>query len=140
FIADFIGRYKARKTILFYELTNEMNLFADVELRKKCRAGAPCAWDNFTTAQMIEFSRDMVRQIKSLDPSRPVTSGYSLPRPAAMHLTRRPEYGASGPDWTQDTREETARALIEAHQGPGRLLPRVLCPVRSARAVFGAAG
>jgi len=57
-----------------------------------------------------------VRQIKSLDPSRPVTSGYSLPRPAAMHLTRRPEYGASGPDWTPDTKEETARTLIETHQ------------------------
>jgi hypothetical protein len=116
FIGDFIGRYRGRKTVLFYELTNEMNLFADVDLRKKCRPGAPCAWDNFTTAEMIEFSRDMVRQIKSLDPSRPVTSGYSLPRPAAMHLTRRPEYGASGPDWTQDTREEMARNLIETQQ------------------------
>jgi hypothetical protein len=58
----------------------------------------------------------VVRQIKSLDPSRPVTSGYSLPRPAAMHLTRRPQFGASGPDWTSDTREEMARTLIETHQ------------------------
>jgi Bacterial Ig domain/Cellulase (glycosyl hydrolase family 5) len=116
FIGDFIGRYKSRKTILFYELTNEMNLFADVDLRQKCRAGAPCAWDNFTTAEMIEFSRDMVRLIKSLDPSRPVTSGYSLPRPAAMHLTRRPQFGPSGPDWTPDTKQELARYLIETHQ------------------------
>ena len=116
FIGDFIGRYKGRQTILFYELTNEMNLFADIELRKKCRAGAPCAWDNFTTAEMIEFSRDLVRQIKSLDPARPVTSGYSLPRPAATHLTRRPEYGANGPDWTPDTKEEMNRNLIEIHQ------------------------
>jgi hypothetical protein len=115
FIGDFIGHYKSRKTILFYELTNELNLFADVDLRKKCRAD-PCAWDNFTTAELDEFSRDMVRLIKSRDPARPVSSGFSLPRPAAMHLARRPQFGASGPDWTPDTREEMARHLIETQQ------------------------
>src|SRR6266542_1592681 len=115
FIGDFIEHYKSRKTILFYELTNELNLYADVDQRKKCRA-EPCAWDNFTTAELNEFSRDLVRLIKSRDPSRPVTSGYSLPRPAAMHLTRRPQFGASGPDWTPDTREEMARYLIATHQ------------------------
>jgi hypothetical protein len=115
FIGDFIGHYKSRKTILFYELTNELNLFADVDLRKKCRAD-PCAWDNFTTAELDAFSRDMVRLIKSLDPARPVSSGYSLPRPAATHLARRPQFAASGPDWTADTREEMARYLIATHE------------------------
>jgi len=128
FIGDFIGHYQSRKTILFYELTNELNLFADVDLRKKCRTG-PCAWDNFTTAELDEFSRDLVRLIKSLDPSRPVSSGYSLPRPAAMHLARRPQFGASGPDWTQDTREEMARTLIETQQ-PFDILSVHLYPKR----------
>src|SRR6266496_3156680 len=60
---------------------------------------------------MNEFARQMVGLFKSLDPARRVTSGYSLPRPAAAHLERRPEFATGGPDWTADTAAEFDRNL-----------------------------
>jgi len=111
FIRDFIARYKARQTILFYEMGNEMNLAADLDAHKSCK-GEPCIWENFTTADMTRFARETVALIKSSDPSRGVTSGYSLPRPGATHLERRPQFAAGGPDWTPDTAAEFDRYLI----------------------------
>lgn len=113
FVRDFIGRYKTRDTILFYELTNEMNLDADLDLTGQCRRpGAPCVWDHYTTAEMIEFSRDLVALIKSLDPHRMVSSGYSFPRAAAVHLMRHPGFAPGGPDWTADSMDEFRRYLL----------------------------
>src|SRR5712691_9420546 len=112
FIRDFIARYKERQTILFYEMGNEMNLLADLDEHKRNCKREPCVWGNFTTADMNEFARDMVGLIKSSDPSRGITSGYSLPRPGATHLERRPQFAAGGPDWTPDTAAEFARYLI----------------------------
>ena len=116
FIRDFIGRYKSRPTILFYELTNEMNLLADLDLHKRSCKATACVWDDFTTAEMVAFSRDMVGLIKSLDAARPVSSGYSLGHTAASHLERRPEFAAGGPDWAADTTPDLARHLTEIHQ------------------------
>ncbi len=115
FVEDFITRYKARKTILFYELGNEMNLLADLDTHKNCKR-EPCVWGNFTTADMTRFAREIVALIKSSDASRPVSSGYSLPRPAATHLVRRPQFSPGGADWTQDTAEEFDRDLTLIHQ------------------------
>jgi hypothetical protein len=117
FIEEFITRYAHRKTIFFYELTNEMNLVADVDLSGKCQKSRTqsCVWSNFTTADMIEFSRQLVVLIKRLDPSRKVTSGYAIPRPSAAHLMRRPAFAPGGPDWTLDTREEFDQYLLAIH-------------------------
>jgi hypothetical protein len=65
---------------------------------------------------MNEFARRIAGSIKSLDPSRGVSSGYSLPRANATHLERQPEFSAHGPDWTPDTAQEFARNLIAIHQ------------------------
>ncbi len=111
FIRDFIARYKERRTILFYEMGNEMNLAADLDAHKSCQR-EPCIWENFTTADMTRFARETVALIKSSDASRGITSGYSLPRPGATHLERRPQFAAGGPDWTPDTAGEFARYLI----------------------------
>ncbi len=116
FIRDFTSRYKERQTILFYEMGNEMNLLADLDERKRNCRREPCVWGNFTTADMNEFARDTVGLIKSSDPSRPVTSGYSLPRPGAMHLERRSEFAAGGPDWTPDTAAEFDRYLVATNE------------------------
>jgi hypothetical protein len=117
FIADFITRYRSRKTILFYELGNEMNLFADLNLKKKCPPGVdkPCVWTSFTTDDMIRFSTREVTAIKALDPSRRVASGYAIQRPAAYHLRHQPEFAPSGPDWTPDTPAEFDEYLREVH-------------------------
>jgi Bacterial Ig domain/Cellulase (glycosyl hydrolase family 5) len=117
FLGDFIGRYKDRNTVLFYELTNEMNLEADLDLSVHCRRpAAPCVSDHFTTAEMIEFSRDLVALIKSLDPSRMVSSGYAAPRPAAVHLMQHPGFAPGGPDWTADSMDEFRRYLLIVHR------------------------
>jgi hypothetical protein len=116
FIRDFIGRYRGRPTILFYELTNEMNLAADLDMHKRNCKAAACVWDDFTTAEMTAFARDMVGLIKLLDTAHPVSSGYSIGHTAASHLEGRPEFAAGGPDWTADTMPDLARHLTEIHQ------------------------
>jgi hypothetical protein len=118
FIRDFVGRYKDRKTILFYELSNELNLRADVDQRRQCQKynANNCVLSNFTTAEMIEFSQQIVPLIKSLDPSRLVASGYSIPRRSALHLMRRPEFSSFGADWTPDTKDEFRQYLLAIHE------------------------
>jgi hypothetical protein len=115
YLTQFITRYRTRPTILFYELTNELNLQADLNLVGRCLAVLPApncaAQGNFTTAQMTVFAGQMVRRVKTLDPSRPVGSGYSLPRAGAWHLAAQPEFSRSGPDWTQDTRAQFHEVL-----------------------------
>jgi hypothetical protein len=117
FIDDFVTRYRSRNTIIFYELTNEMNLEADLDLSKRCRtpSGVRCVLSNFTTSEMIAFSRDLVRQFKSLDPLRPITSGYAIPRRSAAHLARHPQFAADGPDWTVDSPLEFREYLLAVH-------------------------
>ena len=118
FIRDFISRYRQRQTILFYELTNELNLSADVEIGEKCKQQKPttCVWSNFTTNDLLEFSTSTAPLIKSLDASRPLSSGFAIPRPAAMHLMRRPQFSTSGPDWTADDREEFQGYILAIHK------------------------
>lgn len=116
FVTEFITRYRGRRTILFYELTNELNLGADLDLRRKCADPTRCALDDFTTDDMVAFSRDLVSLIKSLDRTRPVTSGYSIPRRSATHLEARPEFAPGGPDWTLDTLDEFKHYLLSVHE------------------------
>ncbi len=77
YIRDFVQRYRSRGTILFYELTNEMNLAADIDSRAICLEENPAsqrdrcaALDNFSSAEMVAFSRDVVTEILQLDPTR----------------------------------------------------------------------
>jgi hypothetical protein len=75
-----------------------------------------CVFSNFTTAEMIAFSSNLVALIKSLDPRRSIASGYSLPRAAATHLKRRPDFALGTPDWTADTPDEFKEYLLSVHQ------------------------
>jgi Bacterial Ig domain len=124
YVRQFVSRYARRQTILFYELTNELNLEADLDIRGRClKAASPgdcAAAGNFSSAQMTEFAGTMVRQIRRLDPTRKVGSGYALPRPNAMHLAAQPEFSGKGADWTPDTRAQFAAAL-EATGAPFEL-------------------
>jgi Big-like domain-containing protein len=115
FLGDFISRYKERRTILFYEMGNELNLLADLDSRKQCKS-EPCIWGDFTTADMTKFAAETAALIKSLDPSRAISSGYSLPRPAAAHLARLPEFSGAGADWTPDTASEFAANLLATQE------------------------
>jgi hypothetical protein len=119
FLTEFIHRYKDRRTILFYELDNEMNLNADLNLVDRCGdiGEDNCVWRNYTTEDMISFSADSVRIIKSLDGTRKISSGQAMPRRSAWHLSKHPVFSLTGPDWTEDTPEQFAEYL-NAVNGP----------------------
>ena len=121
YVEEFITRYRARPTVLFYELTNELNLEADLDILGRCLAVLPApncaAYGNFTTAQMEEFSHAMARRIRALDPSRPIGNGYALPRPSAYHLALQPEFSPGGPDWTNDTAAQF-RGVLAGYGAP----------------------
>lgn len=131
YVAQFIARYRRRPTILFYEMGNELNLQADLDLRARClRQFTPAgcvAHANFSSGQLNAFAADIAALIRAADPSRPVTSGYALPRPAAAHLAARPEFIPKGPDWTQDS-EAQFRAHIASMHAPFDLVSIHLYP------------
>lgn len=124
YIREFVGRYRRRPTILFYELTNEMNLLADLDLAGRCTRqhtnqprGNHCSTEaNFSTQELIAFTSRLATVIRQVDPSRRISSGYDVPRRAAEHLRAVPEWSQGGPDWTADSREQLQRNLVEIHE------------------------
>jgi len=121
YIREFVERYKGRKTTLFYELTNELNLAADLDTVSRCRSELPPPQcepkGNFTTAEMIAFTQRLADQIRNLDPTRPISSGFSAPRPAAEHLRARPEWITGQADFTPDTSAQLEKNLADIHAG-----------------------
>lgn len=122
FITDFVSRYRGRQTILFYELSNEFNLQADLDMVRHCHDEhspdpAHCdSYGNFTSDQLGGFAHDMAALVHRLDPLHPLSSGYSAPRVSAFHLARHPEWSQKGPDWTVDSPEEFDRVLTTTQQ------------------------
>jgi hypothetical protein len=119
YISEFIARYKGRRTILFYELTNELNLGADLDLVGRCRKqefSKVCeVKGNYTTAEMIDFTRRLASVIRASDSTRPISSGFSAPRPIAEHLRARPEWSKGKGDVAKDTRAQYERNLQDIH-------------------------
>jgi Bacterial Ig domain/Cellulase (glycosyl hydrolase family 5) len=117
YISQFIQRYKSRKTILFYELSNELNLGADLDNVSSCLASSGAATylcaqtGNFSSAELLAYSYDIVQFVKSLDANREISSGFSLPRDCAYHLAAQPGWSTQGPDWTGDTPSQFAHFL-----------------------------
>ncbi len=117
YITAFVSRYRARKTILFYEMGNEANLGADLDLAGRCRkeypsdAGRCRGIGNYTTRDLTKFSYDTVALIRNLDPGRAISSGFGAPPIWAAHMERHPEL-AGAPDWTADSPAEFKAHLL----------------------------
>lgn len=121
YIREFVQRYKGRKAVLFYELTNELNLGADLDMVGRCRKRQSAQMcgpkGNYTSDEMISFTGHLAGLIRGLDPLRPISSGFSVPRPAAEHLRARPEWVTGTPDFTADTPEQLEKNLADIHAG-----------------------
>jgi hypothetical protein len=119
YIKDFVTRYKARKTILFYELTNEYNLHAGRDILGHCvekNDAAKCASiGNFTQDDLNGFAHDMAALIHGLDSSHQISSGYAEPPPNAYHLGAAPEWTKSG-GFKKDSPAEYAGNLQTIHR------------------------
>lgn len=120
-----VSRYKDEPAILFWELTNEMNLGADLEFMfpygrsdlnpvHEGTAFMRLRRDNFTTEQMIPFLREWARFVRSIDRNHLISSGFSAPRPAAQHLRKAQGQG----DWTEDSYQEMETYLRDTHPDP----------------------
>jgi hypothetical protein len=138
YVTEVINRYHNRPAILFWELGNEWNLIADIDVTcddcaspsGKCglwpTLGTPCARtaaDNIfscnscrgvsTTQQDLgEFAESMAALIRSIDPNHSVSSGYAYPRSAAWHLARQP---CPACDWTPDSPSQLQETLSQIH-------------------------
>jgi hypothetical protein len=120
---DFIERYRDRPTVLFYELTNEINLGADLDAEQICartfgKATPRCEPSgNFSTTDLIAFATRFATFIRTIDPTRLISSGFSLPRSTAQALREAPAFQQGGRKVTADTAREFSDYLIDIHQG-----------------------
>jgi hypothetical protein len=140
YITELVTRYQGSDVILFWEIGNEFNLLADIDVStctvcngatNGCGAlaptlGTPCqrtSADDFfscnpcrgvSTAQqdLNQFAQAIAQLIHSIDPSRQVSSGDGYPRPSAYHLSVSP---CPACDWTLDTLQQYQTALANLH-------------------------
>jgi hypothetical protein len=127
-VSDLVTRYRDNDTILFWELTNEANLGAD--LRPQFPEGIipprdlskphshivsdPVVRDqrnHWSSEELAAFTRETTRFIKSLDPNHLVGTGFSAPRSAAWHLWMVSLRRSDRMDWQRDDAQEQADYL-----------------------------
>jgi len=94
---------------------NELNLEVNM---LGCPGSGRGAWHNqcFNTSQMVEYTTELVSIIRAADPVRPITSGYSAPRPSAWHNEHSNFTGAEYPFWSIDNVEQYTEILLEQNQ------------------------
>ncbi|MBI5536071.1 MAG: hypothetical protein HY898_25345 [Deltaproteobacteria bacterium] len=141
YVTEVVTRYASNDAILFWELGNEFNLSADLDVSgcTVCNGatngcgllnppgGTPCqrtAADNFfscnacrgvSTAQqdLGAFTASMAALVHGLDSSHGFSSGNAYPRPSAWHLGASP---CPQCDWTADSPDDYGKALLQLHQ------------------------
>jgi hypothetical protein len=122
YFTEFVQRYKDRRSLLLWELGNELNLVTNLP-PPHCSPTRMC----FNTSAMVSFTTELIALIRGFDPlSRPISSGFSTNRPSAWHMEHCPynvnvsapcaaDPGSSG-FWAVDT-EAQFRAQLRVSQG-----------------------
>jgi len=127
-VTELVTRYADRDTILFWELTNEANLSADLRpqfaedgtLGPKLDRPAPHlvrepvvrdGRNNNSSDELAALTRELCALTKSIDQTHLVGTGFSAPRPAAWHLWLGSIRRSERMDWTKDTPEQQADYL-----------------------------
>ena len=118
YASTFVARYANRSSILLWELGNELNL--QVNLPPPWCGDEQC----FNTDEMVTFTKAMATAIRGGDPSgRPISSGFSAPRPSAWHQEHCPMQGVCTADpsskgyWATDTQAQWLEMLHAQHAG-----------------------
>lgn len=118
YVAELVSRYRSHPALMFYELTNEINLAADRDSAGHCikKGKESCdAKGNYTTEDAIVFTRRLAALIRKIDTAHPISSGLSVPRPNAEGLRENPEW--QGRQRAKaDTREQLQQYLGDINQ------------------------
>jgi endo-1,4-beta-mannosidase len=77
YFEELVSRYQNRSAVLLWELGNELNL--QVNLPPPWCGHEQC----FSTQEMVKFTKELVSVIRRFDRLRPISSGFSTPRPSA---------------------------------------------------------
>ncbi|MEI7945548.1 MAG: hypothetical protein WCJ02_02580 [bacterium] len=100
YIDETVARYKHRKTVLMWEIGNEITLSADIGSKDRIFNGERMP----TLKEVAGFFQDVTKRIKAADPLRLVSSGGSNMRESQWNLYQRRS-------WVKDTFEEQAKCF-----------------------------
>ena len=117
YVKEFVRRYNKRHEILFWELGNELNIFANQ--RHGCSF-----WSNstatglvesrcFNTSSLVAYTSHLVDTIRSIDPIRPISSGFAVTRPTAWHQEMCAKPIGSASAWRGKPSFAAGRDLLE---------------------------
>jgi hypothetical protein len=119
YVTELVKRYRAHNALMFYELTNEMNLSADLDSAKRCRKNQPAALcetvGNYSTDDVIAFTVRLAGMIRKLDNTHLISSGFSVPRAYSAGLRQSPEW-QTGALAEMDTQAQFQRYLGDVNQ------------------------
>ncbi len=122
---ELVGRYRGRSVILMWEIGNEYNLAADLDLGRNPEVmgaggrhlgtrAVRDARDSLSSGMLEQFLREMAALVRELDPECPVTSGHSRPRPQSRSL--RDHFPK--PKWQPDSIADHLETLARQHPDP----------------------
>jgi hypothetical protein len=120
YATELASRYRLHPALMFYELTNELNLGADLDLIARCpgKRGLSELCDavgNYSTDDVITFTNRLAGLIREIDPAHLISSGFSVPRAFAENLRENPEWKTKTLA-KPDTLEQLRRYLSDIHQ------------------------
>lgn len=100
YLDETVARYRGRRAILMWEISNEVTLSADIGDENRVYNGQRMP----TLKDVAGFFDDVARRVKAADPLRLVSSGGSRMREHQWHLYRRQ-------GWVLDTFEDQFRCF-----------------------------
>ena len=106
YIDETVARYRSRKAVLMWEISNEVTLSADIGDRNRVFKGERKP----TLKEVASFFNDVAGRIKAVDPLRLVNSGGSKMRESQWHLYM-------GKGWKKDTFEEQYKCFEMLYAG-----------------------